>query len=181
MQRRDEAAASFFQPMRLAAYLLVYLGVPVVASKVHNETVSAVLGIVYIFLLIPFGVLRVIDFYRTNDGTTLLSRVFNAVFRVPLALFGLVCLVVGISIIGWVLYNLFVERQKEYSGPRFIFGWGSFGVAVPLVLYGWFTLRSVVRRKEEVSMTPEEQEEFDREEEDEEHVDDATDKHNLEK
>jgi hypothetical protein len=151
-----------------AAYLLVYLGVPVVAAKVSNQTVGAVLGIVYILLLIPYGILRMIDFYRTNDGATLLRRIFNAVFRVPLALFGLVCLVAGVAIIGWVLYNELVKRQKEYSGPRFIIGEGSFGVAVPLVIFGWFTIRSVARRKEDVTLSPEEQKEFDHEEDDEE-------------
>ena len=154
--------------LRIVASLLVYLGVPVVASMVKNQTVASVLGIVYILLLIPFGILRMIDFYRTNDGTTMLSRVFNVLFRVPLALFGFVCLVAGVAMVGWVLYNVFVERQKEYSGPRFIVGLGSFGVGVPLVLYGWFTLRSVVRRKEELS--PEEREEFEHEEDDEEHA-----------
>jgi hypothetical protein len=154
--------------MKLAAYLLVYLGVPVLASIVPNETFGAVLGIIYIFLLIPFGILRLIDFYRTNDASTPLSRVFNAVFRVPLALFGLVCLVAGVAIIGWVLYNVFVERKKEYTGPQRVLGWSSFGVAVPLVVYGWFTLRSVARRKPEVILSPEELEEFDHEEDDEE-------------
>jgi hypothetical protein len=110
-----------------------------------------------------------IDFYRTNDGATLFRRIFNAVFRVPLAMFGFVCLVAGVAIIGWVLYNVFVERQKEYSGPRFIIGEGSFGVAVPLVLFGWFTIRSVVRRKKDVVLSPDEQKEFEHEEDDEEH------------
>ena len=154
--------------IRIAAYLLVYLGVPILASKVPNQTVGTVLGIVYIILLIPFGIMRMIDFYRTNDGMTLLSRIFNALFRVSLALFGLVCLMAGIAIVGWVLYNIFVEHQKEYSGPRLIFGLGSFGVGLPLVLYGWFTLQSVARRKEDVALSPEEQEEFDHEEDDEE-------------
>jgi uncharacterized membrane protein len=155
--------------LRAIVYLVIYIGVPVVASMVTNQTVASVLGIVYVLLLIPFGILRVIDFYRTNDGTTVIRRVFNILFRVPLALFGFVCLVAGIAIIGWVLYNVFVQRQKEYSGPRSIFRLGSFGVGVPLVLYGWFTLRSVVRRKEEVTLSPEEQEEFEHEEDDEEH------------
>jgi hypothetical protein len=154
--------------IRLMVYFIVYLGVPVVASKVTNSTVSSVLGILYIFLLIPVGILRMIEFYRTNDGSTKFSQIFNALFRVPLAFFGLVCLVAGVAIIGWVLYNVLIERQKEYSGPRLVFGLGSFGVGVPLVLYGWYTLRSVVRRKQEIALSPEEQEEFEHEEDDEE-------------
>jgi hypothetical protein len=159
--------------IRVAAYLLVYLGVPVAASKVPNQTVGAVLGIVYIFLLVPFGILRMIDFYRTNDGTTLLSRMFNILFRVPLALFGLVCFVSGVALIGWVVYNVIVKRRIEYIGPHFVFGWGSFGVGVPLVLYGFFTLRSVLRRKEAVTLSPEELEEFNHEEDDEERAAEA--------
>lgn len=148
------------------AYLVVYLGVPVIASIVSDQTVSAVLSIIYIFVLVPFGILRMIDFYRTNDGATVLSRLFNALFRVPLALFGLVCLVAGGAVIGWVLYNVLWERQKEYTGPRFILGFCSFGVGVPHVLYGWLTLRSVVRRKEDFS--PEQKAEFEHEEDGEE-------------
>ena len=144
---------AFIQPV---AWLLAYLGVPVIAAMVPNATMSAVLVIIYIFLFIPVGILRLIDFYRTNDGATSFSRIFNVLFRVPLALFGFVCLVAGVAIIGWVLYNVFVERQEQYSGPSFVFGLGSFGVGVPLVLYGWSTLRSVMRRKAEVALSSEE-------------------------
>jgi uncharacterized membrane protein len=47
---------------------------------------------------------------------------------------------------------------------------GSFGVSVPLVLFGWLMLRSAVRRREKVTLTPEEQEEFEHEEDDEENA-----------
>lgn len=148
--------------IRVSIYLLLYLGLPIVASFLGNETVTAVVGITYILLLIPIGILRLIEFYRSNDGTTFLSRMFNVLFRVPLALFGLVCVVAGIGIIGWVLYNLLFERQKEYSGPTFITGLGSFGFGVPLVLFGWLTLRSSFRRKEKAGLSSEEQKEFER-------------------
>lgn len=134
--------------IRILAYLVVYLGVPIAAGLISHDTISAGLGIIYILVLIPFGILRLIDFYRTNDGTTLPRRVFNVLFRMPLALFGLLCLGAGAAIIGWVLYNVLVERQAEYTGPGFIVGLGSFGVSVPLLLYGWTTLRAAVRRTE---------------------------------
>lgn len=155
--------------MKLALYLLVYLGVPGLLFLLPKDhPAGAVLAIAYIFLAIPFAILRAIDFYRDNDGTTFFSRAFNLLFRVPLALFGLVCIVAGLSIIGWVLYNILVERQKEYTGPSWILGLGSFGVAVPLVVFGWFTLRSAWRRKEKATLTVQGQEEFDHDEDDEE-------------
>ncbi len=154
--------------IRVAICPFLYLGVPIIASLIGNETVTTVVWIGYVFLLIPIGILRMIEFYRTNDGTTIPSRIFNALFRAPLALFGLVCLVVGIGIVGWVLYNLFVERQKDYSGPSFITGIASFGVGIPLILFGLATLKSSFRRKEEIVLSPEEQEAFEHEEDDEE-------------
>jgi hypothetical protein len=148
---------------RIIAYMLIYIGLPAIAVMLNHGLVCPVVFTVYIFVLIPFGILRMIDFYRTNEGTTMLMRVFNALFRVPLALFGLLSLVIGVSIICWVLYNILVERQKEYSGPRFLAGWRSFGIGVPLVLFGWSILRSVLHRKEPVALAPEEESECEHE------------------
>jgi hypothetical protein len=155
---------------KLAVYLVLFFGLPTVASSVKHNVISTICGIVWIFLVIPWGILMAIEYYRTNDGTRVRSRVFNVLFRVPLALFGALCIGAGVSIIGWVLYNVIFERQKEYTGPKFITGWGSFGVSVPLILFGWMLLRSVVRRKESVVFTPEEEEEFEHEEDNEEHA-----------
>jgi predicted permease len=127
--------------------LLLFVGIPVVAVLANNEGLKSVLIIGCIYLVIPFGILVLIDFYRSNDGTTLSSRAFNVLFRVPLALLGLICLVVGVTIVGWVLYNVFIERQDEYTG--FVVGLGSFSVGVALAIYGWDTLRSLIRRKED--------------------------------
>lgn len=154
--------------IRASVYLLLYVGLPVIAALIGNESVTVFTTIVYIFVLMPVGILQSIEFYRSNDGTTLMSRVFNLLFRIPLALFGLLCVIVGAGIVCWVLYNIFVERQKEYTGPTIILGLASFGVGVPLILYGWFTLWSAFRRKTAGEPSPEQVEEFENEENDEE-------------
>lgn len=143
--------------IRVFIYLFFYLGVPAIAFLINNENVKFVVAIAYMLLLIPIGILRMIDFYRSNDGATTLSRMFNVLFRVPLALLGLVCLGAGITIICWVLYNVFVERQKHYTGPTFVLGPGSFGISVPLLFFGFLTLRSSIRRKADVGLSSEKQ------------------------
>ena len=149
------------RPIRIAAYVSLLLGVPIGAWLSNSLTATAIVVLIYMLLLVPIGILRMVDFYRTNDGTTLFGCAFNALFRVPLALFGLVSLVIGMAIIVWVLYNVFVERQRQYTGPRFILGLGSFGIGAPLVVYGWVTLRSAVRRIQEVTLSPDGKQESD--------------------
>ena len=146
--------------MKLALYLLAYLGAPgVLCLLPPDHPAATVLAIAYVFLAIPFAIVRVIDFYRSNDSTTFSSRVFNIVFRAPLALSGLVSVVVGAGIMAWVLCNVLLERQQGYTGPSWVLGFGSFGIGVPLVAFGGSMLRSAWRRKETITATPEEQDE----------------------
>jgi len=65
----------------IASYLFAYLGIPIIASQMTHLTVVTVIVLVYLFLLIPFGILRLMDFYRMNDGTTSFTRIFNTLFR----------------------------------------------------------------------------------------------------
>ena len=153
--------------IRVVAYLLLYLGVPVmICFELVSQTVTVVLGLIYMLIVMPIGILQLIDFYRSNNGNTTFSRAFNVLFRAPLALFGLVCLVTGVTIVGWILYNVFIERQKEYTGPKSVWGFGSFGLGIPLILFGWSTLRLVVRRTENVNNDSEEQKKFNHQEDD---------------
>jgi hypothetical protein len=141
--------------MKVAIYMLVLVGVPILASVLLNETARSILAISYLFLVIPYGIVKSIEYYRTNLGNSAVSRTFNVIFRVPLGLFGMICLLGGFSIMGWVLYNVFIHREKEYTGPRVVTGLSSFGVGVPLVVYGYATLRSVFRRQEEIVLDAE--------------------------
>ena len=58
----------------IASYLFAYLGIPIIASQMTHLTVVTVIVLVYLFLLVPFGILRLMDFYRMNDGTTSFTR-----------------------------------------------------------------------------------------------------------
>ena len=59
------------------------------------------------------------------------QRVLGAMFGIPQALLGLVCVAFGSAIVAWVLYNSFVERSTAYSG-----GFLTFGMGPALVLFG---------------------------------------------
>ena len=45
---------------------------------------------------------------------------------------------IGSAIIVWVLYNVFVETQPQYTGPNFITSLGSFGISIPMVGIGFY-------------------------------------------
>ncbi len=57
----------------------------------------------------------------------------------PRIILGLISLIFGTTIILWVLYNLFVETQEHYSGPRSPLAllFGGFGLGGLLFKYGW--------------------------------------------
>jgi hypothetical protein len=54
----------------------------------------------------------------------------RAVFK---GLFSVLALVIGGSIIGWVLYNEVVERLAQYRRPPLV---GTFGIAPAMILVG---------------------------------------------
>ncbi len=58
-------------------------------------------------------------------------RVALAVLAIPQAFLGLTALAIGLAIIGWILYNLLVERQ-----PQFVFQLVALPVPFALVVIG---------------------------------------------
>lgn len=93
-------------------------------------------GFFFLFFLLslPLAVLYWIDLGREIRNTqkpSPLGRVLGVLMGVPQALFGLLCIAAGSVIVGWVLYNTFVERQPEYTG-----GFLTLGIGPVLVLFG---------------------------------------------
>ena len=83
---------------------------------------------------LPLTILLWIDLgreLRTLPGKNRGSRAAGLLMGIPQALFGVLCLAVGLAIICWVLYNSLWRRDPNYSG-----GWLSFGIAPLLSLFG---------------------------------------------
>ncbi|WP_312315856.1 hypothetical protein [Stenotrophomonas sp.] len=64
-----------------------------------------------------------------------------AVLAIPQALLGLTALAIGLAIIGWILYNLLVERQ-----PQFVFHLVALPVPFALVVFGAKCLKGAFGR-----------------------------------
>lgn len=79
---------------------------------------------------------------RQTQSAGTMARLLGVVMGVPQALLGLISAGVGLSIIGWVLYNTFVERQPQYSG-----GLLTLGIGPILVLFGLAWVRSAFRNE----------------------------------
>ncbi len=58
-------------------------------------------------------------------------KIFGLLMGIPQALFGLLCSVAGLSIIGWVLYNTFWHKNPHYTG-----GFMTFGVSTSMFVFG---------------------------------------------
>ena len=67
-------------------------------------------------------------------------RALGVLMGVPQALFGLVCVVVGLAIVAWVIYNTFIERRPTYSGGLLTFGMGP-----AMVVFGALWIASAFR------------------------------------
>lgn len=70
------------------------------------------------------------------------QRVTLAVLAIPQALLGLTALTIGLAIIGWILYNLLVERQAQ-----FVFHLMALPVPFALVVFGAKWLKGAFRRE----------------------------------
>lgn len=59
-------------------------------------------------------------------------RIVKAVVKL---VFGLVALLMGISIVLWVVYNEYIQRLPEYERPPFL---GTFGIAPVMIAAGFY-------------------------------------------
>lgn len=102
------------------------------------EWVASVGCLLAVFLGAPISILSYLDFVRARAAASPTITPTTRVFAAPVALLGLASLAIGLALIGWVLFNVFIERQPSYTGDAV---WPSFGVGPLLIIFGWRQLR----------------------------------------
>lgn len=109
----------------------------------------------FIFIGLPLFILCWIDLgaaIRRIPEPGPLVRVMGLFFGAPQFLLGLLALLMGAALIGWVLYNTFIERLPSYTGR-----WFSFGFGPALVAGGWYWMRAAFRGSESSAIAESEQ------------------------
>jgi len=109
-----------------------------------GEWVGVFCGLIFV-VAVACAFLWLIDLRQAlleMDDAGWLARSVRTLIALPQAIAGFVSLCMGLTIIGWVLYNSLVERQPEYSG-----GFLTFGVSSGLTLFGYGLLRDAFRRR----------------------------------
>ncbi|WP_166837341.1 hypothetical protein [Rheinheimera pleomorphica] len=104
--------------------------------------------LLFIFVGLPVLILAWIDLgsaLRSLDSPSSLQRVTGVLFGVPQAVLGITSIFIGLSIVGWVLYNSLVETQSQYSG-----GFLTLGVGPALVFFGFYWARAAFKRETKV-------------------------------
>ena len=129
------------------AFLLNLVLVPVLG--IYAKALVGYSVFTLLVVLLPLYVLYSKDALTylagSADLTSRQKRFTWLVACVPAISFGILSTGIGIAIVLWALYNFFIERQPEFSGPEYF---GGFGLGPALVVFGVYTLKSLwVKRK----------------------------------
>lgn len=136
--------AAMTKLLAIVAFLALLAGA--IGSTTHEGWLTAWF-LLFIFVGLPVLILAWIDLgseLRRLENPTLLQKVLGALFGVPQAVLGITSVLIGLSIIGWVLYNSLIETQPQYSG-----GFLTLGVGPALVIIGLYWARVAFKRESE--------------------------------
>lgn len=107
------------------------------------KTITAILVCTGIFIVLPaILMLRALDFLRKPRKEEE-SGIVRAVARMPVFLLGIVSILMGLAIVAWFLYNILIEEQEEYSGPKSLLG--GLGIGPACIAFGTMALRASLR------------------------------------
>jgi hypothetical protein len=112
---------------------------------------GTIIGILLIFIWLPLLILGIfdrIDKIEWGENRSTLSTMTRILLATPKAVLGLVSILFGVTIVVWVFYNVFIERQPSYTGPDMVYSLASFGIGPALIFVGWYWLASAFKKNE---------------------------------
>jgi hypothetical protein len=102
------------------------------------ETIAASIAIISLFLGLPICILLYKDGLRARQEAGASNTAALAVLSLPIRILGGTCLLAGLVILGWLGYNLVIERQPEFTG---VWTPGQLLLPVYLVVFGYRWVR----------------------------------------
>lgn len=89
------------------------------------DEVRTCCAILLVFISLPVAIIWCVDRFRNDEGGTF----FRGFMRVALIGLGVVCVLVALGVIGWLLWNLVVKREKSFE-------MGSLGFILAMLVFG---------------------------------------------
>jgi hypothetical protein len=118
------------------------------APWIPNSDVGGIAAIVSIFVGLPVSILLYRDALRACQSAGPAGAGKREVLAFPLRFLGGISLMSGVSILVWLAYNVFIERQREFTGVK---SYGQLALPVLLILFGWRWLRRPLESSEDDS------------------------------
>lgn len=129
--------------IKLALVLALPFAIGGVGAAVPHDLFRTIVACSILLLCLPLILVAWLDVARALSEVPALGfgeRWLRVFMCVPQALLGLVTLLIGLGIMGWVLYNSCVERLPQYTG-----GFLTFGISTASIAAGWTWLREASR------------------------------------
>jgi len=107
------------------------------------------LAVAWLFISIPVSILVFLDWFR-SPSTGRLGRSLRNIARVPVLLFGVLAVLIGVGVLTWIAYNLLIERQAAFR-------WASFEIVsamASVTMFGVYLIRVSFRNQETDQPSP---------------------------
>lgn len=141
----------FFRPFAIA--LACTAALIAAAPWIPNSEVGGIAAIASIFIGLPVSILLYRDGLRACQGAGPAGAGKWAVLAFPLRLLGGISFLSGVAILVWVAYNVFIERQRQFTGVKSL---SQLAVPVLLISFGWRWLRRPLESSDDDSEAPNE-------------------------
>ncbi len=89
-----------------------------VAIPTCADLLKTILAIGWFLIAVPFAIVVAIDWFRSAEPRGRMQVILQAAVRIPVFLLGLLAILIGMCVLGWIAYNLAWERLPGFRGQN---------------------------------------------------------------